>query len=298
MVEDQEQRIREGFPGQRSIVLPRPVVSAWFEGQTLIELLPTDVGHYPTAQWHFVERPEGISQAVLIYCTDGAGWARVGGNTLRIRPGQALLTPAGEAHAYGADPDDPWTIYWVHLDGAKVSLLTELLDLDPEEPLLNPGRDPAIPTLFEKMLSILGSGYTPDNLLSASMALGQLVTHLVVLRHRTPNRDDNMDQRIRRVIDLMQANIARSLKVDELAREANLSSSHLAAVFKKRTGFTVLDFFIRLKIQRACFLLDTTDQSVKAIAADLGFDDPLYFSRCFRRVHDSSPTQYRALRKG
>jgi AraC-like DNA-binding protein len=60
----------------------------------------------------------------------------------------------------------------------------------------------------------------------------------------------------------------------------------------------VLDFFIRLKIQRACFLLDTTDQSVKAIAADLGFDDPLYFSRCFRRVHDSSPTQYRALRKG
>ena len=82
------------------------------------------------------------------------------------------------------------------------------------------------------------------------------------------------------------------------ARDANLSSSHLAAVFKKRTGFTVLDFFIRLKIQRACFLLDTTDQSVKAIAADLGFDDPLYFSRCFRRVHDSSPTQYRALRKG
>ncbi len=298
MTEDGEQRIKEGFPGQRSIVLPRPVVSGWLDGRPLIELLPSDVGHYPRAQWHFVERPEGISQWVLIYCTAGCGWARVGNASLRIRPGQALVAPAGAPHAYGADPDDPWTIYWVHLDGTKVAMLPELLELDSEEPLLHPGRDPAIPTLFEKMLSILGRGYTPDNLLSASMALGQLVTHLVVLRHRSPNRDDNLDQRIRRVIDVMQGNLGRSLKVDELAREANLSSSHLAAVFKKRTGFTVLDFFIRLKIQRACFLLDTTDQSVKAIAADLGFDDPLYFSRCFRRVHDNSPTQYRALRKG
>ena len=102
MVEDGEQRIREGFPGQRSIVLPRPVVSGWLEGRPLIELLPSDVGHYPKAQWHFVERPEGISQSVLIYCTDGGGWARLGGSTLRIRPGQALVMPAGAMTLPGA----------------------------------------------------------------------------------------------------------------------------------------------------------------------------------------------------
>lgn len=298
MNEELEPKIREGFPGQRSIVLPRPVVAAWLKGRPLIDMVPSDIGHYPKAQWHFVERGEGIDQSVLIFCQSGTGWARVAGNTLRIRPGQVLVTPPGQPHAYGADPSDPWTIYWVHLDGDKVALLADLLELDPGEPVLHPGRDPAIPTLFEKMLSILGRGYTADNLLSASTALAQLVTHLVVLRHRPANHDDSLDLRIRRVIETMQANLGSSLKVAELAREANLSSSHLAAVFKRRTGFTVLDFFIRLKIQRACFLLDTTDQSVKTIAADLGFDDPLYFSRCFRRVHDSSPTQYRALRKG
>lgn len=298
MLVDGQHQIREGFPGQRSIVLPRPVVSDWLNGEPLIGLLPSDVGHYPRAQWHFVERPEGIPQSVLIHCTDGCGWARVGDANLRIRPGQVLVAPAGIPHAYGADPDVPWTIYWVHLDGAKVAQLPDLLELAPKEPLLHPGRDPAIPALFENMLSFLERGYTPDNLLLASTALGQLVTHLVVLRHRLSNRDDNLDQRIRRVIDVMQNNLGGSLKVDELAREANLSSSHLATVFKKRTGFTVINFFIRLKIQRACFLLDTTDRSVKAIAADLGFDDPLYFSRCFRRVHERSPTQYRARRNG
>ena len=59
-----------------------------------------------------------------------------------------------------------------------------------------------------------------------------------------------------------------------------------------------MDFFIRLKMQRACFLLDTTDMPIKAIAADLGFEDPLYFSRSFRRIHDLSPVQYRTIRKG
>jgi AraC-like DNA-binding protein len=96
----------------------------------------------------------------------------------------------------------------------------------------------------------------------------------------------------------MHKNLSEILHIEDLADEAHLSRSHFAAIFKRRTGFSVLDFFIRLKMQRACFLLDTTDMPIKAIAADLGFEDPLYFSRSFRRIHDLSPLQYRAIRKG
>ena len=48
-----------------------------------------------------------------------------------------------------------------------------------------------------------------------------------------------------------------------------------------------------MKIQAACQLLDSTDDSVKAIAARLGYDDPLYFSRVFRRTQGISPSAYR-----
>jgi AraC-like DNA-binding protein len=293
-----EHKIREGFPGQRSVVLPRPVVAAWLESEPLLDLMPSDVGHYPHAQWHFVERAEGIAQAVLIYCVAGEGWARINENPLRIRPGQVLLAPPDRPHAYGADTVSPWTIYWVHLAGAKARALARLLEIDPTSPILSPGPDPAIPTLFEKILSCLGHGYTPDNLLSASMALGRLVTHLVLARHRQSSQDDSLDERVQRVIGVMHHDLGKSLRIADLADAAHLSPSHFAAVFKHRTGFSILDFFIRLKMQRACFLLDTTDLPVKGIAAELGFDDPLYFSRCFHRVHDCSPSQYRAIRKG
>lgn len=292
-------RIRDGFPGQRMVVLPRPIVRSWLRGNPLIDVIPSDVGHFPHAKWHFVERTEGVPQAIIIYCADGKGWGQIGdGNAFPILSGHALIIPRDTIHAYGADAELPWTIYWVHVGGPKAAMLLRLLEVDPALPILFPGPDPALASLFEKILSILGRGYSPDSLLQASMALGQLITHFVVNRYRQPNNDAGVDERIERVIDRMHKSLSETLHIDDLASDVHMSRSHFAAVFKRRTGFSVLDFFIRLKMQHACFLLDTTDMPIKAIAADLGFEDPLYFSRAFRRIHDLSPVQYRAIRKG
>ncbi|MGC3957754.1 MAG: helix-turn-helix transcriptional regulator [Verrucomicrobiota bacterium] len=76
---------------------------------------------------------------------------------------------------------------------------------------------------------------------------------------------------------------------------ANISPSHFFAVFKRQTGFAPLDFFIRLRMQRACELLGTTSLSVKEVAAELGYDDPFYFSRVFKTVSGIAPTDYRRL---
>ena len=79
---------------------------------------------------------------------------------------------------------------------------------------------------------------------------------------------------------------------------ANLSRSQYAALFKRQTGYAPIDYFIRLRMHRACQLLDMTDLSVKTVAGRLGFEDPLYFSRVFRTVNEKTPTEYRKLRKG
>jgi AraC-like DNA-binding protein len=295
---DGAQRIREGFPGQRSVVLPRSIVASWLDNAPLLDLLPSDVGYYPHAQWHFVERPEGSPQLVLIHCVEGEGWARIDGNVVRVRPGEALVVPPNVPHVYGADPASPWTIYWVHMAGTKAATLIRLLEIDQTSPTLFPGQDPALPALFEKILYILSEGYSADSLMEASTALHQMATHLVTIRHRQPGGADDHDARIKATIDTMSRSLGTTLTIDELARRANLSASHFAFVFRRRTGFPVLDYFVRLKMQKACFLLDTTNLPVKAIAGELGFDDPLYFSRRFRQVHGCSPVQYRAIRKG
>ncbi|SNY93362.1 AraC-like ligand binding domain-containing protein [Cohaesibacter sp. ES.047] len=291
-------QIRDGFPGQRSAVLPRSVVSSWLAGDPLLDMVPSDVGYYPSAESHFVDRPKGSAQLILIYCFAGEGWAQIAGNDFRIESGQVLVVPPNAPHMYGAHQYDPWTIYWIHLAGRKTKTLLRLLELGETGATLYPGHDPALPSLFERIWHLLNRDYSEESLQSASTACHQLAAHLIAMRHRLQDGEDGHSTRIKDVIEVMHQALDRKLSLEELAQTANMSKSHFAFVFKKRTGFAPLDYFMRLKMQRACFLLDTTNMPVKAIASVLAFEDSLYFSRRFRHIHNCSPVQYRAIQKG
>ncbi|WP_319529829.1 AraC family transcriptional regulator [uncultured Cohaesibacter sp.] len=293
-----QRQIREGFPGQRSAVLPRSVVSSWLANDPLFDIVPSDVGYYPSAQSHYVDRPKGSAQLILIYCFAGEGWARVGGHDVRVEAGQVLVVPPNTPHVYAADQHNPWTIYWIHLAGRKTKTILRLLELTPPAYLLYPGHDPALPPLFERIWHLLNSDYSDESLQAASTSTHQLTAHLIGMRHRLQDGEDSHSARIKHVIEVMNRALDQKLTLEELARHANMSKSHFAFVFKKRTGFAPLDYFMRLKMQRACFLLDTTSLPVKAIASVLGFEDSLYFSRRFRHIHSCSPVQYRAIQKG
>jgi AraC family transcriptional regulator, arabinose operon regulatory protein len=79
----------------------------------------------------------------------------------------------------------------------------------------------------------------------------------------------------------------------ECADRARWSSPHFNMVFKRQVNIPPMEFFARLKTTRACELLKTTDLTVREIAAQLGFEDPFYFSRFFRRHQNISPSHYR-----
>ena len=298
MIEAHSQQVREGFPGQRSAVLPRPVVTDWLGDDPLVSLLPSDAGFYPQARWHYVERPEGTPQLVFIHCLQGEGWLEMRGARWRVQAGQAIAIPAGEPHAYGADAENPWTIYWAHIAGPGTERVTRMLNVDVTHPLISPGFDPALPPLYESIISLLARGYAASILLDAALALGRLVARLALDTARPEGGGLSVAARIERSLDQMEQSLDKQIRVADLAAQARLSPSHFAAVFKRKTGFAVLDYFLRMKMQRAGYLLDSTDHPIKVIASALGFEDALYFSRCFRKVHNCSPSEYRSIPKG
>ncbi len=96
----------------------------------------------------------------------------------------------------------------------------------------------------------------------------------------------------------MQQHVDRMLTLAEIAAAANLSVSHCAAVFRKKTGHSIIEYFNQLKVQKACQYLQFTDLRVKEIADRLGIEDPFYFSRLFTRIAGMSPAKYRATYSG
>lgn len=111
--------------------------------------------------------------------------------------------------------------------------------------------------------------------------------------HRAENIASEIAQRIGRSIAYMVEHLDQPLQVSTLAAQASVSPSHYFALFKRQTGTAPIDFFIRLRMNHARELLDSTCSSVKEVAATMGYDDPFYFSRVFKSVHSVAPAEYR-----
>src|ERR1035438_2796772 len=92
-----------------------------------------------------------------------------------ISAGDVSVIPPGSPHAYGADEQRPWTIFWVHIKGDSVSLLLAELGASPTNPVLNLGENPELLALFEELLDVLEHGYAASRLLYASQILAHLI---------------------------------------------------------------------------------------------------------------------------
>ncbi|HKJ41816.1 MAG TPA: AraC family transcriptional regulator [Sunxiuqinia sp.] len=284
---------QDGFPGQQSYVLPQRIINNVKKSSLCNDLYLTDIGYYPEASHHFRERRKGIDQTILIYTIEGGGKIIIGNHEFKIPKDHFFIIPEGVPHAYSADPEDPWSIYWIHFAGSKAKQLAkDGLQTIPvfrsSTSRINERLD-----LFNELFRNLERGFSIENLEYINLCLPRLLgtfTHLS--QYRAINEQFTKDP-ISQAINFMLENINGKFKLEELATAVKLSSSHFSRLFQSRTGHSPIEYFIQLKIQRACRLLDSIDLSVADVARETGFDDQFYFSRQFRKVMNMSPTEYR-----
>jgi len=292
-----DRRMAEGFPKQRMVVLPRPVVDRALRRILPVQLVPSDVGYFPDAANHYVDRPQGTLQCIVMLCIRGKGWVKIGRESYDLSPGNLVVILPGQAHSYGCDADHPWTIYWCHAAGSATQYFTDMLARREVLPILHVSRYLNLIPLFETMIDELSLGYSVNHLTVASMALGHLLA-LIATGGQSAQVDQFSHNRIPLAIDYMKSRWQKAVTVPAIAQACNLSTSHFSTLFKRSTGYSPLDYFLRLKMQRAAEMLDTTTRPLKEIAADVGFSDPLYFSRVFHRIYKISPSEYRLTAKG
>ena len=85
-----------------------------------------------------------------------------------------------------------------------------------------------------------------------------------------------------------------AIRLGDLARVVALHPTYFSDQFKRVVGVRPLDYLVRRRIERAQYLLLTTEDSVKSIADAVGIADPAYFSRVFTRLCGASPSAYRS----
>jgi AraC family transcriptional regulator of arabinose operon len=282
----------DGFENQRLVVLPRPQVEAALDRPGTRRLTVTDAGYFPAAAGHRRVRASGAPETIIILCVAGSGTVMIDGQAYALTPGACTVIPPNRAHVYETPFTDPWTIWWLHLRGTDVAELSGSM-LGAPRPLTRLRSLDRVTALFDELVTLLERRLSPAHLLAASGLAWQLLTRL---------ESDSLlpadGSPLERAMRYLESRIDGTIQVAELAQLVGMSPSHLSALFRKATGGGPGAFHTSVKMARARELLDTTALPVGDVAVAVGYTDPLYFSRHFRRVHGVNPTTYRAQHKG
>lgn len=286
-------RKRDGFTGERSIVLPPMIVELEEKDPLASSLFITDIGYYPHAKHHYRSRQQPINQYVLIYCIDGQGWFSIGDKRWQVKKNQYFILPAGEPHSYGADGEG-WTIYWIHFRG----LHADIYSRDAQQPrdiniTLN-SRVNNRNSIFDEIFNTLEAGLGIENLRYASSLLHHYLASMRYLeQYRKSVKQTDEKTIVEAAIHFMRENLEKRITLQDVLRYVGYSPSHFSMLFKRATGMSTLSYFNKLKVEHACHLLTHTDMKVNQIGYKLGFQDSLYFSRLFSKAMGVSPRQYR-----
>lgn len=282
--------------GRQRIEIPKTILKSRVHGNLLLRHLHIcSIGYYPKAKDHYTYRKKGLPENFLFYCVDGHGWYEMNGQRFEVGPNEFFILPQHAEHSYGSSREHPWSIYWIHFGGDSLAQLNKIQAVQKHfKPFYIKNNGDIIP-LFSKIYKTLELGYSIDNLLFANMCLSQFLTLFVYnSRHYEAAATDKVDC-VDSAILYMQEHIKDNISLNELSKQYNYSVSRFSNLFKQKTGYAPIDYFVQMKMQKACQQLDFTNRSVKDIAFSMGFDDPYYFSKRFRTIIGMSPKKYRAM---
>jgi len=287
---------RPVFADFRSIELPGEMIRESLARAILTNLLVTRIGYCSRAAGHFIPRPEGSLDHVLHYCVEGKGWCEIGGRRWTIPPQTVLLLPAGVPHCYGAMKKEPWSIYWIHFAGRTAAAYCQLLGATAETPLFHLPCTEELLAVFEATYQLMNGVHAYGQLVAASGTLAQFLSMANLARHSVNSRSNTAEKNLEKTVAFMKENVTSHYSLQHFAQIAHMSPHHYCSLFKKRYGFSPIEYFNRLKIRKARELLSATNMQVRQVARNLGFDDPYYFSRLFRKLVGVSPNDYRKAR--
>jgi AraC-like DNA-binding protein len=254
-------------------------------------------GHLTADKTHLVDR-ETLAGHELVYCLRGTGTVRVGGRTHRVRKRSLYWVSCWHPHAYQADPQDPWELYWVRVEGPGLDALAKVLRIA-DLPVFAQLDDTATQACFLDAFSIFDA---PSPASPAKMHV--VIARLLGLLYENRFRDTDVDalttvpSALDRPLVRMRQHYADSLRLAELSALAGMSVSHFIRTFKRSMGTSPIDWLRRERINQAKRRLIDTDEPVKEIARQCGYRDPYFFSKDFKKLTSLPPTLYRAQERG
>lgn len=232
----------------------------------------------------------------LIFIKGEKGNIQIGNKRYQFKGGILLYVCPDVLHSIEVDIYGPGDFLSVHFSYANVSFndgkwdVKSGLEILPLYPAQEFKDYYSIEDKFKKLIDSWNAKL-PGYEFIARTLLQEL---LISVYQNTIRQDQNYSSslKVEKVIQYMHQNINIRLTVTELSELVQLSSSYLSRIFKEITGYSIIEYFNKIKIDKAKEQLIEGDKKVKEVARTLGFIDEFYFSRIFKKLEGISPSEF------
>ena len=268
------------------------------EAQTRFEdeqtqVAPIVTGHFREGPDYVTWRQHGTGDWLLVYTLGGSGQFKFGdgGHICTGADDLTLLRP-GTLHDYRTEGEH-WELLWVHFHPEPAwQPLLAWPEVVPGLMTLRPADTAAAEKISERLQEMhrLATGALPRRDLLAMNALEEVLLRCDMLPRPGALR---LDPRVQTAMDILCRRLGDPVSFETVAAECGLSASRLSHLFREQSGQTLTQFLEQQRVSRACQLLDFTTRSVTAIAAEVGYENPFYFTLRFKQHTGHSPRSYR-----
>ncbi|PYI54604.1 AraC family transcriptional regulator [Paenibacillus flagellatus] len=239
--------------------------------------------------------PQVRDYYLVHHVLSGRGTFQCMGRTYELSAGDSFFIFPGELIRYTADEHSPWTYRWIGFRGDRAEELLSGLGITQHRAVAKPIRHRRAAALFRAIERTFETAEP-----GSDMRSGGLMRQLLAEYAREDGNESRgsegkrspIEEQVERTIRWLTVQYSQPISIENMSRSLGYNRTHLSKMFKQYTGMTPMHFLLKIRMERAKLLL-LEQLTVEQVAASVGFTDPLYFSKQFKKWYGRSPTEYR-----
>lgn len=250
-----------------------------------------EVGSLQAIHPHTSKRSNLVSFLCFVVLS-GEGELSYDGQNYQLHSGDCVFIDCRKAYSHSTS-DNLWSLQWCHFYAPSLPAVYEKYKERGGRPLFHPENIDLFTGLLSDLYNLAAmSDYIRD--MRINEKLGTLLT--LLMEQSWHPECMTVSRKRMELIEIkkhLDEHYAEKITLDDLAKRFFIDKFYLSKIFKESYGTTVNNYLISKRITRAKQLLRFTDMTVDEIGVAVGMGDANYFSRMFRKVEGSSPSEYR-----